>query len=241
MNPIRKHIEDVIRATEEQRGKRAMAAQIAAGLAAQAEAVMASCERNPGPEFEEYDDGADSYIFTDRPESVSAGYGAIWASSAQAPPVAPPEPPPAQTDSFESLMARSAVALEAGLRISKALKAAGARPDYVSVRGTVVHIWDSNGSESLWSLAGKSEQELVEAVCADWAKPEPQPRQHCACGQEVAERWRHLGSRCGDCLQMAERRRAPEGLDARIAAAKAPDADPTSDWTAWAHPGSEGP
>lgn len=152
-------IEDVIRATEEQMGKRAMAAQIAAGLAAQAEAVMAPCERNPGPEFEEYDEGADSYIFTDRPESVSAGYGAIWASSTQAPPVA----------------------------------------------------------------------------------PEPPPRQHCACGQEIAERWRHLGSLCGDCRQMAARRLSPEGLDARIAAAKVPDADPTPDWTAWAHPGSEGP
>lgn len=72
------------------------------------------------------------------------------------------------------------------------------------------------------------------------------PRPVCACGQTV---WsEHLldfdGSPiCADCVgdRAAEAVDLPQApLVDRIRAAQV-DPDPTSDWSAWAHPGSEGP
>ena len=76
----------------------------------------------------------------------------------------------------------------------------------------------------------------------------PKPRPVCAdCGQTAwgeAKRWDH-GARlyvatCSDCVASKAKAIVREGLDARIAAARKAEADPTSDWSAWSHPAAEG-
>lgn len=73
-----------------------------------------------------------------------------------------------------------------------------------------------------------------------WEPPQPE-RQYCACGQELRTP-RAQGRRiCGDCFSQCRRGQqgitASPSLDARIAAAKSADLDPTSEWGAGATPG----
>jgi hypothetical protein len=68
-------------------------------------------------------------------------------------------------------------------------------------------------------------------ICQEAARPDPA----CSCGQTI---W-NGGSMCSDC-RMGCGVRGEVPLDARISEAQH-DQDPTSDWTAWAHPSSEGP
>lgn len=73
------------------------------------------------------------------------------------------------------------------------------------------------------------------------SKVEP-PRPVCVCGQEVVaspKLWRAFT--CGDCHAALAKDLDLHDLDARIAAARPADPDPTSDWTAWATPSAEGP
>jgi len=78
-------------------------------------------------------------------------------------------------------------------------------------------------------------------------KPPAEPRPVCACGQtiwpgpRVMQPW--IDS-CGDCTASWNKgySHGPHavGIDARIAAVKPAEADPASDWSAWAHASSEG-
>jgi hypothetical protein len=72
---------------------------------------------------------------------------------------------------------------------------------------------------------------------------EPEPLPVCHCGQTI---W-NAEDECADCQTEGDRLASlPEdrptlgdSLDRRIAAAKARDVDPTSDWSAWSHPSWE--
>lgn len=88
--------------------------------------------------------------------------------------------------------------------------------------------------------AAESMRELQSQGYA-WESAPPQPEcRYCACGQELRTP-RAQGRRiCGDCfseLRAGTRMSDARPLDARIAAAKSADLDPTSEWGAGATPG----
>lgn len=70
------------------------------------------------------------------------------------------------------------------------------------------------------------------------------PRPVCAlCPQELVDPDRFYWDSkrlCGDCAATVDTVLHGQSIDTRIAAARTEAADPTSDWTAWAHPSAEG-
>jgi hypothetical protein len=81
----------------------------------------------------------------------------------------------------------------------------------------------------------RDECSLCGVTAKDLAEQPVSPRPVCECGQAV---WSG-GSMCSDC-RMGCGVRGDKSLDARICEAQRGQ-DPTSDWSAWAHPSSEGP
>ena len=103
------------------------------------------------------------------------------------------------------------------------------------------------------AAAGGSTREAEQGSDSPCSPPAPL-RSTCGCGQEIPPRdadkftdnldW-PPSDVCADCWGDADRFAFRDLLsavpiDARIAAARKAEADPTSDWSAWSHPAAEG-